>query len=135
MQAVSSTPATLLQSTGGDDETEYLDIGPSYTLHLAASWIENSAILSSGPSPTAQNTLSASSTYDLVLVETGNKLVNLIKAVRAITDLDLRSCKDMVDNVSDGVSTVIITGLSSEEAIAASSKIEKVGGKTKLNKT
>lgn len=119
----------------GDDETEYLDSGPSYTLHLAASWIENSGKDSRGSNPSEQNTLSASSTYDLILVDTGDKVVNVIKAVRAITGLDLPSCKVMVDNVLNGEPTVIITGLSSEEAIAASGKIEKVGGKARLDKT
>jgi ribosomal protein L7/L12 len=118
----------------GDDETEYLDNGPTnVSLRMAAMWTGNLRDGSSSQKVQLQSGGSTSSTLDLVLVEIGDQKVSLIKAIRKITGLGLREAKGIVDNVEDGVPTLIITGLSAEDAKVARGKIEKLGGKTKIS--
>jgi large subunit ribosomal protein L7/L12 len=61
--------------------------------------------------------------FDVVLTAAGDKKVNVIKAVRAITGLGLKEAKGMVD----GVPATVKEGVSKDDAEAAKAALEAAG--------
>lgn len=66
--------------------------------------------------------------FDVVLTATGEKKVNVIKAVRAITSLGLKEAKDLVD----GAPATVKEGLSKAEAEDAKKQLEEAGASVEL---
>jgi large subunit ribosomal protein L7/L12 len=66
--------------------------------------------------------------FDVVLAATGDKKVNVIKAVRAITGLGLKEAKDMVD----GAPATVKEGASKAEAEDAKKQLEEAGATVEL---
>ena len=65
---------------------------------------------------------------DAILTSAGEKKVNVIKAVRAITGLGLKEAKGLVD----GAPSPIKEGVSKEDAEDIKSQIEEAGGSVEL---
>ena len=61
--------------------------------------------------------------FNVVLVEAGEKKVNVIKAVRELTGLGLKEAKDLVD----GAPKVVKEGISKEDAAAMQKKFVEAG--------
>jgi len=66
--------------------------------------------------------------FDVVLTAAGEKKVNVIKAVRALTGLGLKEAKGMVD---DAPST-IKEGVSKDDAAAAKKELEEAGASVEV---
>jgi len=66
--------------------------------------------------------------FDVVLTAIGDKKIQVIKVVRAITGLGLKEAKDLVDNTPKAVKE----GVSKEEADEIKGKIEEAGGQADL---
>ena len=66
--------------------------------------------------------------FDIILASIGDKKVNVIKAVRAITGLGLKEAKGLVD----GAPSPIKEGVSKEDAEDIKSQIEEAGGTVEL---
>ncbi|MHC4572888.1 MAG: 50S ribosomal protein L7/L12 [Planctomycetota bacterium] len=66
--------------------------------------------------------------FDVILKEFGDKKIQVIKEVRALTGLGLKEAKDLVDNVPKPVKQ----GLSKEEAEAAKGQLEAAGAVVEL---
>ncbi len=66
--------------------------------------------------------------FSVVLAETGEKKINVIKEVRAITGLGLKEAKDLVE----GAPKTVKEGVSKEEAQSIQKKLEDVGAKVEL---
>jgi len=66
--------------------------------------------------------------FDVVLSAVGDKKVNVIKAVRAITGLGLKEAKGMVD----GAPTTVKEGASKEDAEAAKATLEEAGAQVEV---
>jgi len=66
--------------------------------------------------------------FDIILASAGDKKVNVIKAVRAITGLGLKEAKDMVDSAPSTVKE----GASKAEAEEAKKQLEEAGAKVEL---
>ena len=66
--------------------------------------------------------------FDVVLTSAGDKKVNVIKAVRAITGLGLKEAKGLVD----GAPSPIKEGVGKEDAEDIKSQIEEAGGSVEL---
>ena len=66
--------------------------------------------------------------FDVVLASTGDKKINVIKEVRAITGLGLKEAKDLVD----GAPKVVKEGVSKDEAAAIKAKLEEQGASVEL---
>ena len=65
---------------------------------------------------------------DVILASAGEKKVNVIKAVRAITGLGLKEAKGLVD----GAPSAVKEGVSKEDAEDIKSQIEEAGGSVEL---
>ncbi|ANE36288.1 50S ribosomal protein L7/L12 [Campylobacter iguaniorum] len=66
--------------------------------------------------------------FNVVLVDSGDKKINVIKVVRALTGLGLKEAKDAVE----GTPSVLKEGISKEEAEAAKKELEEAGAKVEL---
>ena len=61
--------------------------------------------------------------FDVILAEAGANKINVIKEIRAITNLCLKEAKDLVD----GAPKTVKEGASKEEAEEIKAKLEEVG--------
>ena len=66
--------------------------------------------------------------FDVVLISAGEKKVNVIKVVRAVTGLGLKEAKGLVD----GAPSPIKEGASKEEAEDIKKQLEEAGGSAEL---
>ena len=66
--------------------------------------------------------------FDVVLTSYGEKKINVIKEVRAITSLGLKEAKDLVE----GVPNAVKEGCLKDEAEAIKSKLEAAGATVEL---
>ncbi|WP_372879808.1 50S ribosomal protein L7/L12 [Spongiibacter marinus] len=66
--------------------------------------------------------------FDVVLTGAGDKKVNVIKAVRAITGLGLKEAKEMVD----GAPSTVKEGVSKDDAEEAKKALEEAGASVEL---
>jgi len=66
--------------------------------------------------------------WDVELKDFGAKKIQVIKAVRSLTELGLREAKEMVE----GVPVVVLTGVSKEIAEDAQQKLEAEGATVEL---
>ena len=66
--------------------------------------------------------------FDVVLKETGEKKVNVIKVVRALTGLGLKEAKDLVD----GAPSTVKEGVSKSDAEDAKKQLEEAGATVEL---
>ena len=82
-----------------------------------------SAAAAAGPAVAEEQT-----EFNIVLVEAGEKKVNVIKAVRELTGLGLKEAKAVVD----GAPGVVKEGVSKDEAEAAKKVLEEAGAKVEL---
>jgi len=87
------------------------------------------AVMMAGPAAQAQAEEKAEKTsFDVILKEFGEKKIQVIKEVKAITGLGLKEAKDLVDNLPKPVKE----GLSKEEAEAIQRQLEAVGAVVEL---
>jgi large subunit ribosomal protein L7/L12 len=70
----------------------------------------------------------AKTEFDVVLSAVGDKKVNVIKAVRAITGLGLKEAKEMVD----GAPSTIKEAASKDDAEEAKKQLEEAGASVEL---
>jgi large subunit ribosomal protein L7/L12 len=68
------------------------------------------------------------STFDVVLKEAGANKINVIKEVRAVTNLGLKEAKDLVE----GAPKTVKEGVTTEEAEEIKKKLEAAGAKVEL---
>src|SRR5918999_1527450 len=66
--------------------------------------------------------------FDVVLTAAGDKKIQVIKVVRAITGLGLKEAKDLVD----GAPNAVKEGATKEEADSIKAQIEEAGGSVEL---
>lgn len=66
--------------------------------------------------------------FDVVLTSAGEKKVNVIKAVRALTGLGLKEAKEMVD----GAPSTVKEAASKEDAEEAKKQLEEAGASVEL---
>jgi large subunit ribosomal protein L7/L12 len=66
--------------------------------------------------------------FDVVLTAAGDKKIQVIKVVRAVTGLGLKEAKDLVD----GAPGAVKEGAAKEEAESIKAQIEEAGGSVEL---
>jgi len=85
--------------------------------------------VAAGPAAGGEAAAAAEQTeFDVILSAIGDKKVNVIKAVRAITGLGLKEAKDLVD----GAPSPIKEGASKEDAEEAKTALEEAGAQVEL---
>lgn len=88
------------------------------------------AVMMAGPAAGAAVAEAApeKSTFDVVLTAFGDKKIQVIKEVRALTGLGLKEAKELVD----GVPKPVKEGLSKEDAEAAKKQLEAAGASVEI---
>jgi large subunit ribosomal protein L7/L12 len=85
------------------------------------------AVMMAGPAAGAAGAGAAAAeektTFDVILKEIGDKKIQVIKEVRALTALGLKEAKDLVD----GAPKPVKQGISKDEAEAAKKQLESAG--------
>jgi large subunit ribosomal protein L7/L12 len=66
--------------------------------------------------------------FDVILKDGGDKKINVIKVVRAMTGLGLKEAKDAVDNAP----TTLKEGISKTDAEAAKKELEEAGAAVEI---
>ena len=66
--------------------------------------------------------------FTVMLTDAGDKKINVIKAVREVTNLGLKEAKDLVE----GAPKPVKEGVSKDEAAAIKKKFEEVGAKVEI---
>ena len=85
--------------------------------------VAGSAVAAAGAAAAEEKT-----EFNIVLVDSGDKKINVIKVVRALTGLGLKEAKDAVE----GTPSVLKEGVSKDEAEAAKKELEEAGAKVEL---
>ncbi len=66
--------------------------------------------------------------FDVILKDGGDKKINVIKVVRALTGLGLKEAKDAVE----GAPTTLKEGISKDDAEAAKKELEEAGASVEI---
>ncbi|OYZ56108.1 MAG: 50S ribosomal protein L7/L12, partial [Sulfuricurvum sp. 24-42-5] len=66
--------------------------------------------------------------FDVILKDAGEKKINVIKVVRALTGLGLKEAKDAVD----GAPTTLKEGINKDDAEAAKKELEEAGATVEI---
>ena len=88
------------------------------------------AVMVAGPAAGqgAAEEVEEKTTFDVILKEFGDKKIQVIKEVRALTSLGLKEAKDLVE----GVPKPVKEGLNKDEAEEAKKKLEEAGAVVEL---
>ena len=81
------------------------------------------APVAAGPSDGADGAAEEQTEFDVSLTDSGEKKVNVIKAVRAVTGLGLKEAKGLVD----GAPSAIKEGIGKDEAEDIKKQLEEAG--------
>ena len=84
------------------------------------------AVAVAGPAAVAE--VEEQTEFAVILAVTGEKKVNVIKAVRTVTSLGLKEAKDLVD----GAPSVVKEGVSKDEAAEIKKLLEEAGATVEL---
>ena len=87
------------------------------------------AVAAAGPAAAAAAPAEEEKTeFDVILAAFGDKKIEVIKVVRAITGLGLKEAKDLVE----GAPKPIKTGISKDDAAALKKQLEDAGAKVEI---
>ena len=86
------------------------------------------AVAVAGPAAAAAAPVEEKTEFSVILLAAGEKKIEVIKEVRAITGLGLKEAKDLVE----GAPKPIKEGIPKEEAAAIKKKFEEVGAKVEV---
>jgi large subunit ribosomal protein L7/L12 len=88
----------------------------------------SAAAVAAGPAAGGEAAAEEQTEFDVMLTGIGDKKVNVIKAVRAITGLGLKEAKAIVD----GAPCAVKEGVSKDDAEAAQTELEAAGAAVEL---
>ncbi|MCG8470460.1 MAG: 50S ribosomal protein L7/L12 [Desulfobacterales bacterium] len=86
------------------------------------------AMMAAGPAGDAGGAAEEKTEFDVVLVSPGDKKINVIKEVRAITGLGLKEAKALVDETPKPVKE----GIAKDEAEKVKAQLEEAGAQVEL---
>jgi len=86
------------------------------------------AVAVAGPAAASAEAAEEQTEFDVILKAAGEKKINVIKEVRAITGLGLKEAKEMVD----GAPSTVKEAASKDEAEAIKAKLEEAGAEVEL---
>jgi len=86
------------------------------------------AVAAASPAAGDAGTTEEKVAFDVVITETGQSKISVIKVVRAVTDLGLKEAKELVDSAPKAVKE----GVSQAEADELKAKLEEAGATVEL---
>ena len=85
--------------------------------------------VAAGPAAGGDAATEAKTEFDVILKSAGQAKINVIKAVRGITDLGLKEAKELVDSAPKAVKE----GVSESEANEIKTQLEEAGAEVELS--
>ncbi len=98
------------------------------TFGVSAAAAQPVAVAAGAPGGAAAGAAEEKTEFTVVLNEIGPNKINVIKAVREVTNLGLKEAKDLVD----GAPKTVKEGVSKDEAAAIKKKFEDAGAKVEI---
>ena len=86
------------------------------------------AAAAAAPAAAATAAVEEKDEFDVILLDSGEKKINVIKVVRAVTGLGLKEAKDLVD----GAPQTVKSAVSKTEAAELKKQLEEAGAKVEL---
>ncbi|MBN1948448.1 MAG: 50S ribosomal protein L7/L12 [Candidatus Cloacimonetes bacterium] len=86
------------------------------------------AAMAAAPAAAVAEDVEEKTEFDVILTNAGDKKIQAIKVVRAITKLGLKEAKDLVDNAPKPV----VEGVSKEEAESVKAQLEESGATAEI---
>ena len=86
------------------------------------------AVAAAAPAGSDSDEEEEQDSFDVVLTDAGDKKIQVIKEVRALTNLGLKDAKDLVD----GAPNAVMEGVSKEDAEKAKEALEAAGAAIEL---
>src|SRR6202046_903420 len=86
------------------------------------------AVAVAGPPPTAAAPAEEKTEFSVILTAAGDKKIEVIKEVRAITSLGLKEAKDL----AEGAPRPVKEGVNKDEAEKIKAQLERAGAKVEL---
>jgi len=86
------------------------------------------AVAVAGPAAAGVAEVEEQTEFDVIMTSFGEKKINVIKEVRALTGLGLKEAKELVD----GVPSTIKEAVSKDEAEQVKTKLEEAGAQVEL---
>jgi large subunit ribosomal protein L7/L12 len=86
------------------------------------------AVMVAGPAAAAAPAAEEKTSFNVILKTAGDKKIQVIKEVRALTGLGLKEAKDLVD----GAPKPVKEGISKAEAEAAKKQLEEAGAQVEI---
>ena len=85
--------------------------------------------VAAGPAAVGDAAAEAKTEFDVILKSAGQAKINVIKAVRSITDLGLKEAKELVDSAPKALKE----GVSESEANEIKTQLEEAGAEVELS--
>ena len=95
---------------------------------LEEKWGVSAAVAATAPAASVSAPVEEKSEFTIFLAAIGDKKINVIKEVRAITGLGLKEAKDLVE----GAPKEVKKGVAKKDAEEAKKKLEAAGAKVEL---
>jgi large subunit ribosomal protein L7/L12 len=120
----------LVEQLGSMSVLELVDLKNKLEEEWGVSAAAPVAVAAPGAAPAAGDGAAAEekTSFDVVLAGAGDKKIQVIKVVRAVTGLGLKEAKDLVDNAPNPVKE----GVAQEEADQIKAQLEEAGATVEL---
>jgi large subunit ribosomal protein L7/L12 len=121
----------LVEQLGGMTVLDLVELKNKLEEEWGVSAAAPVAVAAPGAAPAAGGDGAAAeekTAFDVVLTNAGDKKIQVIKVVRAVTGLGLKEAKDLVD----GAPNPVKEGVPQEEADQIKAQLEEVGGEVEL---
>ncbi len=121
------TTAQLLDAFASMTVLELSDFKKAFEEKFGVTAAAPMAVAAAAPAAAAEE-VEEKTSFDVVLTSAGDKKIQVIKAVRELTNLGLKEAKDLVE----GAPKAVIEGANKDDAAAAKAKLEEAGGAVEL---
>src|SRR5918995_1070612 len=121
----------VLETLGGMTVLELVELKNKIEEEWGVTAAAPVAVAAPGAAPAAGGDGAAAeekTSFDVMLTAAGDKKIQVIKVVRAVTGLGLKEAKDLVD----GAPSAVKEGANQEEADAIKSQLEEAGASVEL---
>ena len=123
-----ATKEEILDSIAGMSVLELSELLKDFEEKFGVTAAAPVAVAAAAPAGDAGGEEEEQTSFDVVLTAAGDKKIQVIKEVRALTNLGLKDAKDLVD----GAPQAVLEGASKEDADKAKESLEAAGASVEL---
>jgi large subunit ribosomal protein L7/L12 len=125
---VATDTAKVLETLGKMTVLELVDLKNAIEEEWGVTAAAPQAVAVAAPAGGGEGAVEEKDSFDVVLAAVGDKKIQVIKVVRAITGLGLKEAKDVVD----GAPNAVKEGVTKDEADKMKAELEEAGATVEL---